>query len=114
MDEPFKEPVLFHGEVDENSFNLNEPPATGEEYIKRVMYVFLLIYFAIFFEFWAFSNFRLEARNCDDVVYAKIDETRLKKPILSVKPVSKKSIWIKNNLFSMFKITRKIKRVIVQ
>ena len=51
MDEPFKEPVLFHGEVDENSFNLNEPPATGEEYIKRVMYVFLLIYFAIFFEF---------------------------------------------------------------
>ncbi|OXU29831.1 hypothetical protein TSAR_000424 [Trichomalopsis sarcophagae] len=65
MNERFKEPVLFVGDI-EDDINLSMPPATGEEYIKRVI---------------------LEARQCEDVVCAKIDEARLKKPTLNVKPL---------------------------
>ncbi|KAL7305979.1 hypothetical protein TKK_0001449 [Trichogramma kaykai] len=66
MNDPFKEPVLYSGKLDEESLDLSSLPATGEEYIKRVIY---------------------EARNCDDVAYAKIDDSRFKKPTLNVKPL---------------------------
>ncbi|KAJ8667631.1 hypothetical protein QAD02_009294 [Eretmocerus hayati] len=65
MNERFQEPALFIGEIDDD-INLTMPPATGEEYIKRVIF---------------------EARQCEEVVFAKIDETRLRKPTLNVKPL---------------------------
>lgn len=40
MDEHFKVPALFIGEI-EDDINLSLPPASGEEYIKRVMWVIL-------------------------------------------------------------------------
>ncbi|XP_011495469.1 PREDICTED: gem-associated protein 2 [Ceratosolen solmsi marchali] len=66
MNERFKEPVLYVGNVSENDINTSGFPANGEEYLKRVI---------------------LEARQCDEVVFAKIDENRLTKPTLNVKPL---------------------------
>jgi len=65
IDAHMKKPELFVGKF-QNEINLSLPPTTGEEYIKRVI---------------------LEARQCDDVAYAKIDEAKLKKPTLNVKPL---------------------------
>ncbi|XP_012288758.1 gem-associated protein 2 [Orussus abietinus] len=57
-----KEPAFHIGEIDE-SVNLSLPPASGEEYIKRVV---------------------IEAQRCDDVVVAEIDESRLKQPNVAI------------------------------
>lgn len=61
-----KEQALFVGDIDD-SINLSLPPASGKEYIKRVV---------------------IEAQQYDDVVVAKIDQTRLKNQTVIHKPVS--------------------------
>ncbi|XP_014216654.1 gem-associated protein 2 [Copidosoma floridanum] len=61
----WKRPEFVVGEIEED-INLSLPPADGEEYIKRVV---------------------LEARQYDDVLIAKVDNARLRKPISNVKPL---------------------------
>ncbi|XP_048504865.1 gem-associated protein 2-like isoform X3 [Athalia rosae] len=64
MTDCLREPALFVGEI-HDEFDLLVPPASGEEYIKRVV---------------------LEAQQCDDVVVAEISNTRLKPPVAAVHP----------------------------
>lgn len=45
MNEKFKQPVLYVGTIDD--VDLSKPPATGEEYIKRVMQVYFLFELAL-------------------------------------------------------------------
>lgn len=66
MADPMREQALFVGEIDKN-INLSLPPASGEDYIKRVV---------------------IEAQHCADVVVADIDRTRLKKPTIDIEPLS--------------------------
>jgi len=62
MNDCLREPVLFVGEISDD-IDLNLPPTSGEDYIKRVV---------------------IEAKRCDSVVVAEIDESRLKKPTVNV------------------------------
>ncbi|XP_012252112.1 gem-associated protein 2-like isoform X2 [Athalia rosae] len=66
MTDCLREPALFVGEI-HDEFDLLVPPASGEEYIKRVV---------------------LEAQQCDDVVVAEISNTRLKPPVAAVHPLA--------------------------
>ncbi|XP_015115893.1 gem-associated protein 2 isoform X2 [Diachasma alloeum] len=63
MNDHLKDPVLYVGDIDDN-IDLSQPPMSGEDYIKRVV---------------------IEAQQCEDVVVARIDEARLKKPTVNVK-----------------------------
>ncbi|XP_066601988.1 gem-associated protein 2-like [Prorops nasuta] len=65
MTESLQEPALFVGDLED--INLSLPPASGEDYIKRVV---------------------LEAQQCDDIVVAEIDRARLKKPTIDINPFS--------------------------
>ncbi|XP_033223432.1 gem-associated protein 2 isoform X2 [Belonocnema kinseyi] len=62
MTDLLKEPALYAGEIDEN-LDLSLPATSGEEYIKQVI---------------------LEARKCESVVVAEINEARLKKPTINL------------------------------
>ncbi|KOC64369.1 Gem-associated protein 2 [Habropoda laboriosa] len=59
------EPAFIVGQIDEN-INLSLPPASGEEYIKRVV---------------------IEAQQCAGVVVADVDKKRFAKPTIEVEPV---------------------------
>ncbi|XP_066602616.1 gem-associated protein 2-like isoform X1 [Prorops nasuta] len=65
MTESLQEPALFVGDLED--INLSLPPASGEDYIKRVV---------------------LEAQQCDDIVVAEIDRARLRKPTIDINPFS--------------------------
>ncbi|XP_011301896.1 gem-associated protein 2 isoform X2 [Fopius arisanus] len=62
MNDHLKNPVLFVGDID-GDIDLSQPPMSGEDYIKRVV---------------------IEAKQCEDVVVARIDEARLKKPTVNL------------------------------
>ncbi|XP_076683855.1 gemin 2 [Andrena cerasifolii] len=66
MTDYLRAPAFSVGEIDAN-VNLSLPPASGEEYIKRVV---------------------IEARQCADIVVADIDQKRLKNPTIDVEPLS--------------------------
>ncbi|XP_043267350.1 gem-associated protein 2 [Venturia canescens] len=66
MNDCLKEPALFVGDINDE-IDLSLPPTSGEDYIKRVV---------------------IEAKRCESVVVAEIDESRLKKPTVNVKTLA--------------------------
>ena len=66
MTDYLRQPAFLVGEIDTN-VNLSLPPASGEEYIKRVV---------------------IEAQQCADIVVADIDQKRLGNPTIDVEPLS--------------------------
>lgn len=65
--ESLKEPAFCVGDIDMNAIDLQQPPTSGEDYIKRVV---------------------IEAQQHADVVVAEIDPERLKKPTIDVEPLA--------------------------
>ncbi|KZC14591.1 PREDICTED: gem-associated protein 2 [Dufourea novaeangliae] len=66
MTDCLREPAFVVGEID-NEINFSLPPASGEEYIKRVI---------------------IEAQRCSDIVVADIDSRHFGQPTIDVEPLS--------------------------
>ncbi|KAK2588491.1 hypothetical protein KPH14_004474, partial [Odynerus spinipes] len=64
--DPLKKPALYVGDIDMNELDLQQPPTSGEDYIKRVV---------------------LEAKQYADVVVADIDPEHLRTPTIDIEPL---------------------------
>lgn len=62
-----KEPAFYVEDIDMNDIDLQQPPTSGEDYIKRVV---------------------IEARQCADVVVADINPEFLKTPTIDIEPLA--------------------------